>query len=126
MFKLIASLRVDGPATGGQETLYKLTPLRGGRVCKQANYQIKIVAVSSNQAKVGLKLEHGPDGTVSVLHSTPIATTQITGANAALLNGDSDGTKMIGNFLHPIVACISNDANPCWAVIEVYQLLKPF
>lgn len=119
-------MRVDGPATGGQETFYRLQPSRSGRLCKQANFQIKVIASSSSQAKVGLRLEHGPDGTVSVLHSVPIPTTQLTGGNALLLNGDSDASKMLGNFLHPVITCISNDASPCWAVIEVYQLLKPF
>jgi hypothetical protein len=126
MFKLIAQMRVDGPATGGQETQYKLKARPGGRLCKGVNYMVKVIAVSSTQAKVGITLDHGPDGQVSRNHSIPIATTQLTGTNAALLSGDSDPAKMLGEYLHPIVTCISNDASPCWAVIEVYELRKPF
>lgn len=87
MFKLIASMRVDGPATGGQATAYKLKPRGGGRLSKTAQYMVKIVAVSSAQAKVKVDLEHGPDGIVSKPHSTPIALTQLTGADANLLVG---------------------------------------
>lgn len=126
MFKLIASMRVDGPATGGQATAYKLKPRGGGRLSKTAQYMVKIVAVSSAQAKVKVDLEHGPDGIVSKPHSTPIALTQLTGADANLLVGDADQTKVLGEYLHVIISCISNDANPCWAVIEVYEMRKPF
>lgn len=126
LFNLIASMRVDGPATGGQVTGFKLKPRAGGRSCKNVQYMIKILAVSSNQAKVGLDLQHGPDGSVSVAHSTPITVTQLTGANANLLVGDADSTKILGEYLHVVINCISFDANPCWATVEIYEMRKPF
>lgn len=101
-------------------------PRPGGRLCKNVQYMVKVVASSSDQAKVGLFLDHGPDGTVSKLHSTPIALTQLTGGNALLLVGDSDSTKIIGEFLHPVVNCLSNDANACWALVEIFEMRKPF
>jgi hypothetical protein len=125
-FSLLASMRVDGPATGGQATSFKLKPRAAGRSCKTAQYMIKIVAVSSTMAKVGLDLQHGPDGAVSVAHSTPIAMTQLTGTNANLLVGDADTTKILGEYLHVVINCISNDASPCWASVEIYEMRKPF
>lgn len=125
-FKLIApSLRVDGPASGGSESIKALPPRPGGKACRTAQYSIEILQASGDHAKVGLKLRHGPNEFKSVLHSTPIGTTQLTtGIN--LLVGDADQTKIIGEWLHVEVVCISADANPCWAMINVYELLKPF
>lgn len=126
MYKLIASMRFDGTGSGGNGISYKLKPRGGGRLCKNAQYMIKIIAVSSDQTKLKLDLEHGPDGTVSRPHSTPIVLTQLTSTNALLLVGDADQTKILGEYLHPIIFCISNDANPCWAVVEIYEMRKPF
>jgi hypothetical protein len=94
-FRKIASMRVDGPATGGTVTEYRLPARAGGRFVKQANYMIKVTQVSHSAAKVGLKLEHSPDGNFSCTHSTPIATAAPP-SMPGVLSGDSTSTIMIG------------------------------
>ena len=125
-YRKLGRFRIDGPATGGMAATVSLGPTAGGRMCKGALYMLKILQVSSTQAKLGLALSHGPDGQVAVLHSTPIANTQLTGANAFLLAGQSDLSLMLGEYLDPALTCISNDASVCWVLVEVYEMRKPF
>ncbi len=125
-YRKLGRFRIDGPASGGTAAAVSLGSSGGGRMCKGVLYMLKIVQVSSAQAKLGLALSHGPDGQVSILHSTPIANTQLTGANAFLLVGQSDLSLMLGEFLDPALTCISNDANACWVLVDAFEMRKPF
>ena len=123
--KIVGPLRVDGPAVGGAATTYAQAPRSGGRSAKVAQYAVKVIAGSSN-AKVGVILEHGPDGDVFITHSTPLTPTAIPGTLPGLLIGDADDTKILCEYLRPVLTCISADASVCWAMIEVYEMRKPF
>lgn len=124
-FKKIAGpIRVDGPAVGGSPTTYTQAARSGGRNAKVAQYAVKIIAGSSN-AKVGVILEHGPDGDVFIIHSTPLAPTAIPATLPGLLIGDA-GSAILCEYLRTVLTCISSDASVCWAMIEVYEMRKPF
>jgi hypothetical protein len=123
--KIADHLRVDGPGSASNPAIHALTPRAGGRLAKSVSYHIEIIATSSDQTKLGLDLNHGPNGAVSRLHSSPIGLTQLTANNAMLLVGDA-GSAVVGEYLHPILKCQSNDVNPCWAVVNVYEMRKPF
>jgi hypothetical protein len=84
-----------------------------------------VTGVSGANAKAGLTLNHGPDGKVTVLHSTPIAVA-VPGAVPSLLSGDADSTKVLGEWLHPIVSAASTAATAEWLIVEVYEMRKPF
>jgi len=92
---------------------------------KQVNFQVVIRQTSSTNAKVGLKLRHGPDGKNFLDHSTPIAST-ILGAQVFLLNGDSDITKMLGEVLLPVPTAESTDSTQQWVTVDIYMVAKPF
>ena len=126
MFRLIAEMRVDGPATGGTATEYPLQPTGGGRMVKDVGYMVKVVARSHSAAMCGVKLNHGPDQTVHAQHSTPIANAVVTSVPGLLAGDTTATTTMIGDFLFPILTCISNDATACWLVVRVYEMRKPF
>ena len=111
-FRMIAEMRIDGPATGGTASEYPLQPSGGGRMVKDAGYMVKIVARSHAAAMCGVKLHHGPDATLNVLHSTPIANATVPGL-PGLLAGDTTGTAaMIGDYLDPILTCTSLPSQP--------------
>ena len=123
--KIADHLRVDGPGSAGSPSVHPLTPRSGGHNAKSYSWHIEIIATSSDQTMLGLDLNHGPNGAVSRLHSSPIGMTQLTSNNALLLVGDA-GSGVIGEYVHPILKCLSADANPCWAVVNVYETRKPF
>lgn len=123
--KVAGPMRVDNGGTG--TTRYRFTGLPGGSTVKVAQYMIKVLAASNN-ARVGLELEHEPDGEIYVLQSTVIAITgpaQIPG----LLSGasgtpDTNPGAVLGEWLLPVVLIDTSDANPGWASIEVYEVRK--
>lgn len=125
-FRKIASVKITGPAAGGSVTKVSLPARGGGRMASRMQYMLLVRSVSSDQAKLGLILDQGPDGIVFREHSTPIANTQLTGTNAELLVGDVDFAKVLGEFLRATLTCISNDASACWVLVDVYEMRKPF
>lgn len=123
--KIQGPFRVDGPATGGSATSNALPFRSGGRSCKQTLHSVKVVAASSN-CKPSIAVEHGPDGTVFGLHSTALVSTAVPGALPGLMDGQSDTNKVLNEFIRPVISVISSDGNPCWAVIELFEMRKPF
>lgn len=129
VFKLIFQARIDSQSTGGESTI-PFPPRNGGRACKQVNYQVVVrLSDGSVNTRITLVLNHGPDGAVSTLHSTPISLVDPTTTLPSVMSGDSDATKMIGEWLHPILKIkhVNGAGNSLvWAVVEVYELRKAF
>lgn len=125
--------RIFGPAfieSGplGEEAIIKLDPTPGGRACKVVNYQVKFIQTGGDSAlRFELELRHGPDGTISTLHSTPIQYSSL-GPVPELKSGDADQTKIIGEYLHPVIKIKANAGSTVkqTATIEVFELRKPF
>src|ERR1041385_8492347 len=113
--KIAGPMRIDSTAGGGQKD-YELMSSSGGREHKTANYMVKILGLSGANAKVGLSLNHGPDGKVSVAHSTPIAVA-VPSTAPSVMSGDADTTKVLGEYLHPVVSCASTGATAEWAIV---------
>ncbi|MCA1974692.1 MAG: hypothetical protein LDL44_17820 [Caenispirillum sp.] len=122
-FRRIASnLRVTS-GSGGTLAEYMLDGRPGGHTVKRINYQVVIRQKSSDNVKVGVRLYHGPDGKNFLLQSTPIASTTV-GAGVVLLNGDSDATKMIGEYTAAAPTC-EGAGNQEWANIDIYEIQSP-
>ena len=123
--KIQGPLRIDSP----DETVveYPLSPSRGGSSTKVVQYMVKVIATNApGDTKVGIKLHHGPDGSVSVLHSTPISPTA-PATIPGVVAGDADSSTIIGEYLFPILTIQGPTGGPpVFAIVEVYEMRKPF
>lgn len=123
--KIASNVRIESTSGGGiQEFPLQASP--GGHTVKAVGYHIRIIQFSSNDAQVGLKLNHGPDGCANINHSTPISATTLSPTVTLLAGDTSQSTVMIGEWLHPILLCDSGAAQRDWAVVDVYEMRKPF
>lgn len=119
--RIFGPARVDGSSGGGTD--YTLPPSAGGSQCKTVQYMLKVVQTDDGvNCLLSVKLNHGPDGTVTKNHSTPIASTA-AGTAPNLLVGDADTSKIIGEYLHPILNVVGAGH---WATVEVFEMRKPF
>lgn len=120
--------RIDSGAAGAEATI-RLKPRPGGRMCKVVRYDVKVIASSGDNVRITVALECGPDGTASAPHSTPINAAAPGSTFPAVVTGDADPAKIIGEWLH-VALKIKDSAQPPttaqWAMIEVYELRKPF
>lgn len=123
----IFSGRIDSLNSGAEAT-YTLTPRGGGRMCKVVNYQVKVIQHDgSDNIRITVDLRHSPDGTASAVHSTAINAGNPGTTLPALLSGDADITKIVGEVLHPILKIKhTSTGGAVWAMVEVFELRKPF
>lgn len=124
-FRLIGrDIRAECGANGEDQKI-ELAPEAGGHMVKVVNYMAVIKQKSSAAVEFGLDLDHGPDGRNHLTHSTPI-TQAAVGAGVTLRSGDSDSTKVIGEWLHPTALVGSTGATREWVVFDLYEMRKPF
>ena len=122
--KIFGPSRIDGAS--GSLTTYALKPRAGGRMAKVAHYDIKVLACSDGaNTSLKLTLNHSPDGTVNSLHSVAIPLTAIGSTTPTLLSGDADTSKVLSDYLHVLLG-IQGTGGAQWAVVEVYEIRKPF
>ena len=126
-FKKIFTGRLDSGSTG-QETTYVMPPSSGGRSCKVVQFMVKVLQASSTtNVRISVDLYQSPDGTVSTLHSTAISSGDPGATFPSLLTGDCDTSKIVGEVLIPRIRIKdSATTNAMSAVIELYELRKPF
>ncbi len=125
--KIAGPFRIDSQASGAEAAI-NLPAAPGGKRIKNAHYAVKILSCSdTTNTRITLDLQHGPDGTVSAFHSSPIANALSASTFPNLVTGDSDSTKMIGEYLHPVLKIKHNTTGgPVSAMVEVYETRKPF
>ena len=97
-------------------------------MCKVVNYQVKVVqSDGTDNIRLSVELRHSPDGTVSALHSNPLSAANPGVLVPVLLSGDADSSKILGEFLHPVLKVKhASTGGAVWAVVEVFELRKPF
>ena len=126
--QLIWQGRIDTTGAGAS-SVYNTPPIRGGGAAKVASFAVVVEQKSSNNMRITLTLNHGPDGRNFVQHSVPIAITTLGTAipPTIVLIGDADPTKVLHDYLQVTLQADSVAGNtPEWALIQVYQILKPF
>ena len=123
--KIADNFRVESDDAGGV-IKFNLTPIAGGHTTKVALYQVVVVQKSSTNFQLAVDLDHGPDGRTFVSHSTPVSTTQLTGSNANMVSGQADTSKVLGEWLRLTLSASGTTAAKHWAVVDVYEMLKPF
>ncbi len=129
MFRKIASnLQISSNMSGGALT-YDVPAGAGGRKIKVAQYMLVVKQYSSSNVRIWVELTHGPDGKHYTTHSDVIGSTgsPVPVPVSNLLSGDADESIIIGEFLQPCIT-ISDSASTSqvWAVVDVYEMLKPF
>jgi len=127
--ELIWQGRLDSLAAGSQST-YNLTPRRGGASAKVASYAMVVEMKGSTTVKVTLSLNHGPDGRNFVTHTSNIISqtlNQTTVPPTFVFCGDANTSVILHDFLQVSLTCETNAGGQAeWAVVQIYQILKPF
>lgn len=96
-------------------------------MCKVAHYDVRVIASSGDNVRITVELWHSPDGQVPSFHSVAINAANPGTSLPALVSGDADQSKIIGDALHVVLKIKdSAQANAQWALIEVFELRKPF
>lgn len=128
--KIAGPMRID-TASDGNERTYRLAGRPGGRMVKSLQYMVKVLASSSSSAQVGMDVQHGPDGEVyeslkvnivayEGFSSTPNLATGAIGASGT-------NAEIVGEWILPVIKIQhSSQSQAEWAMVEVYEMRKPF
>ncbi len=98
-----------------------LTPFQGGARNKVVQFMVAVRS-ANGAPTLGCKIDHGPDGIVHATHTT-LANAALPTTNIYVF--DSDSTKILGDWIHPILTvggAVAGDA----MTVDVYAVLKPF
>jgi Tfp pilus tip-associated adhesin PilY1 len=126
MFEKIGGpMRVECNQDGTARS-YKLKARAGGRMAKGVHFDVKVLASSSTNARLSLDLLHGPEEGVLGLHSTPIVNADSGAVFPTVVQGQSDQSKMLSEYLGVVVKPSSSGASLHWLEIEIYQMRKPY
>lgn len=118
--KIAGPMRLDSGVNGADKD-YPLPPRAGGRNVKSLMYMVKVIAGASN-AKVGFRVAHSADGSVTATHTTVASATIST--PPAMMTFDA-GSAVLGEFIHPIPV-VGGTATTDYVVVEIYEMRKPF
>lgn len=94
-------------------------------MAKVAQVSVVIREQSSTAAQISFDLDQGPDGRNFAPHSQPIAQTTLDSGDAVLV-GDADTSKILGQWLQGAIVVGSTGATEEWVDVDVYLMLKPF
>jgi len=115
---------------GSTETI-RLSPRPVGWWTGQPAYFIKVLAKSSDAAKVGLVLDHGATPDEMTNHSTVISLTRLNASPydevPCLLGGTADTSTygQVGEWLR-ITLLVGSASAEQWVTLEVYEVIKPY
>ena len=125
--RIFGPARIDSNSDGSEATI-KLPTRSGGLQCQKVNYMLKVLQASATtNVRITVELQHGPDGTVTTTHSTAISNGDPGATFPSRLSGDCDSTKMVGEYLATFLKIKDNlGATARWAVVEVFEMRKPY
>jgi hypothetical protein len=120
--KLMTATKLDGDATALE---YLCDPMYVGPNVKNIVASIKVLQKSGTTVKVGLQIEHGPDGSMFQAHSYAIAMTTLGASYAVpfVINGATD-TNTDGDLCEWIRPVVMVETASQWVVVEVYIFAK--
>jgi len=123
--RILSTTKISSKGAAPWERCYILDVLPGGSKAKVAQYNVVCKVRSSANAYVKLVLEHGLDGQHFAVHSTPIAYAEAP--EGGTLSGDADTSTIIGEHRRCSLYIKDNTSTAEeWAVVEVWEMLKPF
>lgn len=129
VLRKVFSGRIDSLPSGA-EAIIQLPGVSGGRLCKGALYQLRMVASDgSDNIRLAVDLHHSPDGGQPAFHSTCIASANPGQLPGALLSGNCNVDLMVGEYLHPAMKIKHSSGgagSAVWAMVELWEMRKPF
>ena len=122
--RIFGPIKVNSLSNGSART-FVLDVLPGGGRFKTAHFHIVSKQRSSANCYVSLTLEHSLNGQYFATHSTPIAYAEAPDGGA--LAGDADTSKILAEHRRAKLLVKDNTAaTEEWAIVEVWEMLKPF
>lgn len=122
--RIFGPTKVNSTSAGAQRT-YVLDVLPGGDKAKVVQFAVVSKLRSSANCYLSLDLEHGLNGQHFATHSTPIA--YAAAPDGGTLMGHADTSIVLGEHRRAKLYVKDNTATAEeWAVVEVWELLKPF
>jgi len=124
--KIFGPMRIDSGPAGAEATIR--VPIRKvGASYKACNYGLRVDASSGANVRLTVEVVHGPDGSVTTTHSTPINAGDPTTTLPSLLSGDTDSTKILGDYLAVNIKIKDVALTTIqWAVVTLFETGKPF
>ena len=109
----------------GTPRVYRLSPTPGGEITGQLGYMIRVLGVqTASIAVLTLKVEHGPDGTVSKAHSTAINAVTVTTEPDVIVG--AAGTGLFAHDLHVVLEIDrTSGSGVTWITLEIFEIRKP-
>lgn len=134
--KVMCLARLDSNEDGTTRE-YPLAGRPGGRHVRAAQYMIRVFQTSTDNAEVGLRLDHSPDGTIYTPAGTAIAQVEVspdTVVSGTVGTADLSGTggsgqpsdQVLGEWLRPAVLVGSGTTGAKFVTVEVHEVLKPY
>lgn len=117
--KIASNIRIEA-GTDGADAEYDLEPRGNGRMCKNVQLMAKVVKAGPN-AKLGLKIKHGPDGVVFVTLASVASAT----VPAEMLVVLDSGNGVVGEFVKSVLVA-GGTATGDWTVVDVFEMRKPY
>ena len=123
--RIFGPTRIHSKGQADWYRMYVLDILSGGSKAKTAQYSIVCKMRSSANAYVKLELEHSLDGHNFTMHSSPIA--YAAAPDGGALMGDADTSDILGEHRRCLLYIKDNTSTAEeWAIVEVWEMLKPF
>jgi len=128
LFNLVWEGWIESESNGNLKS-YELPARQRGRMVKVVHYDVVVVQSTGDNVRLSFELKHGPDGVAKTAHSTLMSSVNPGTAYPALVSGDADATKILSEWLPPIVKIADSAApsgNTQRAYVRVYEMRKPF
>ena len=126
MKSIVSSFRVATEKDGTHQ-IYRLPTSSGGSKAKSAQYAMVVNARSSVNCKLSLDLYHGPTPQLLVVHTAAVLSAAQVGTPPEVRIGDASSSVILCEYLQVRINVEDNNTNvEEWAVVDVYETLKPF
>ena len=95
-------------------------------------YMVKVLQSADTDTEVGVDVDHGPDGEIYRILKSNIIPYESAGPAPVLLVGGigklDSNAEIIGEWILPILKIqkSSGGSGAKWAVVEFYEMRKPF
>lgn len=124
--KVAGPIRIDS-ANGGVVSTIRLSGRAGGRAAKVVFYDVVVLGSSGDNVRLSIDVYHGPRSEVLRLHSAAMTDAQPGTTYPVSVGGQGDTSLVLSEYIEPRIKIRdSATTTPQWALVEVYEMRKPF